>query len=178
MYQGGGSCGGKNVRRMLWKTVIDVYRFYKQECTPEMFEHGQGPIPWPAHTKLSFILLKFLDGDEMKRRLFLDEVPAEFYRKQLLNDNAGGYQGRGGLGGKKMGVACKAPAATRVWTGANKDTMTGDSAQVATPTTEEAATAHRGPSCLPREEMWEELSRTATLLRIKKMMEVYWQNLV
>ena len=51
------------LRRALWKTMIEVDRFYGQECTPDMFERGQGPIPWPTHTQLSSLLSKFMDGD-------------------------------------------------------------------------------------------------------------------
>ena len=42
--------------------MIKVDRFYEQECITEMFERGQGPIPWPTHTKLSVLLSKFMDG--------------------------------------------------------------------------------------------------------------------
>ena len=60
-------------------------RFYDQECTPTMFERGQGPIPWPTHTKLALLLSKFMDGDEMISRTFPGKWLAEFYRKKGLN---------------------------------------------------------------------------------------------
>jgi uncharacterized membrane protein YgcG len=84
------------LRRTLWKMMVEVDRFYEQECTPEMFEPGYGKIPWPTPTKLSLLLSKFLDGDEMKSRSFPEEWSADFYRKKKLLPNAGGYQGRGG----------------------------------------------------------------------------------
>jgi hypothetical protein len=93
------------LRRTLWKLMIEVDRFYDRECTPDMFERGHGPIPWPNHTKMSSILSKFLDGDEMKSRLLPEEWSVEFYRKKVLNNSAvghkrrgGGYQGTGGGG--------------------------------------------------------------------------------
>jgi hypothetical protein len=90
------------LRRTLWKMMIEVDRFYDQECTPEMFDRGQDPIPWPTHIKFLSVLSKFLDGDEMKSRSFPNEWSAAFYRKRVLNAKSGGYQGRGGRGGKKM----------------------------------------------------------------------------
>ena len=78
--------------------MLEVDRLYDQECMPEIFERGQGPIPWPIQTKLSSIISKFLDGDEMKSRLFSAKWLAEFYRKKGLNINAGGYHSRGGCG--------------------------------------------------------------------------------
>ena len=59
-------------------------RFYDQECTPTMFERGQGPIPWPTHKKLLSLLSKFIDRDKMKSRTFLEEWSAEFYKKKGL----------------------------------------------------------------------------------------------
>ena len=73
-----------------------------------MFNHRGGPIPWPTQTKLSSILSKFLDGDEMQSRSFPNEWSSEFYRKKGLNrdrqgggsHSSSGYQGRGGQGDK------------------------------------------------------------------------------
>ena len=91
------------LRRTLWKIMIEVDRFYNQECTPEMFERGQGPIPWPTRTKLSSLLSKFMDGDEMKSRSFPEEWSTEFYRKKGLLGSPGGAKGRGGGGGPGVG---------------------------------------------------------------------------
>ena len=35
------------LRCALWKMMIKVDRFYNHECTPEMFEHSGGQLPWP-----------------------------------------------------------------------------------------------------------------------------------
>jgi hypothetical protein len=96
------------LRRTMWKMMLEVDRFYGQECTPEMFNRRGGPIPWPTQTKLSSILSKFLDGDEMQSRSFPNEWSSEFYRKKGLNrdrqgggsHSSSGYQGRGGQGDK------------------------------------------------------------------------------
>ena len=79
--------------------MIKIDRFYNQEFTKEMFERGQDPIPWPTHMKLSLILSKFLYGDKVKIRLFLDTWSAYIYQKKGLNGNSGGYQGKSGHNG-------------------------------------------------------------------------------
>ena len=67
-----------------------VDRFSSQESTPEMFEHEHGPTPWSVQTKLSSILSKFLDGDEMKSRLFPARWLVEFsWKKGLHKDTHG-----------------------------------------------------------------------------------------
>jgi hypothetical protein len=72
--------------------MVEVDRFYEQECTPEMFERGYGKIPWPTPTKLSSLLSKFLDGDEMKSRSFPEEWSADFYRKKKVAADARGAE--------------------------------------------------------------------------------------
>merc|ERR1712086_1149467 len=91
------------LRRTLWRIMGEVDRFYEQECTPVMFERGQGPIPWPTHTKLSSLLSKSMDGKEMRSRSFPEEWSAEFYRKKGLLGSPGGAKGRGGGGGPNVG---------------------------------------------------------------------------
>ena len=66
------------LRHTLWNMMIEVDRLYDQECTPDMFEWGQGFVAWPTHTKLSSLLSKFVDGDKMKSRTFPEEYSAEF----------------------------------------------------------------------------------------------------
>ena len=78
------------LRRMLWKMMIEVDRFYDQEFTPNMFKRGQRPIPWPTHIKLSSLLSTFVDGDKMNSRTFPEEWSAEFYRNKGLLRNSGG----------------------------------------------------------------------------------------
>ena len=85
------------LRRTLWKIMVKVVdRFYEQECTPEMFERGHGPIPWPTDTKLSSLLSKFMDGNKMKSRSFPEKWSTEFYSKKGILGRLGGTKGRGG----------------------------------------------------------------------------------
>ena len=65
--------------------MIEVDRYYGKENTPEMCEHGHGPIPWPIRTELSSILSKLLDEDKVKTRSFHNKWLAEFYLKKDLN---------------------------------------------------------------------------------------------
>jgi hypothetical protein len=76
--------------------MIEIDRFYNQECTRDMFERRQGPIPWITHTTLLSLLSKFMDGDEMKSTTLPEEWLAEFYRKKGLLWSPEGTQGRGG----------------------------------------------------------------------------------
>ena len=60
-----------------------------------MFERGQGPIPWPTHTKLMSLLSKFMDGDEMRSRSFPEEWFVESYKKKGILHSPVGTQGMG-----------------------------------------------------------------------------------
>ena len=106
-----------------------------------MFEHGHGSISWPIQTKLFSVLLKLLDGDEMKIRMFPSKWLVEFYRKIDLNRDLN--MGRRGRDFPSSGYYQR----------------TGKNYQ-GTPTREAEEVAKQGASYLPREEPLERDSRT------------------